>query len=157
MSGQSESTESDNWHTVKPGESLSLIAADFYGDLTKWPAIFEANRDQIEDENRIGIGWRLFIPPLDVAASLAEQAMKGMDKAIENMEFAGECELDPTDWEPIEHENFRLKPRRSASAAVNAIFLGGTAMDCVCALWASLAYSVLNTVGLDRAPIGQTL
>jgi hypothetical protein len=147
---EAECEESDNWYTVKPGDSLSLIAANVYGDLMKWPAIFDANRDQIEDENRIEIGWCLFIPPLDVAASLSEQAMKGMDKAIENFDFAGECELDPTDWEPIGHENFRLKPRRSASAAVNAIFAGGTAMDCACALWASLAYSVLNTVGPDR-------
>ena len=142
--------ESDNWYTVKPGNSLSLIAADVYGDLTKWPAIFDANRDLIENENRIEIGWRLFIPPIEVAASLAEQSMKGMDMAVKNLEFAGECELDPTDWEPIGHENFRLKPRRSASEAVNAIFSGGTAMDCACALWVSLAYSVLNTVGPDR-------
>ena len=151
---ETESTDSDNWYTVKPGDSLSLIAADVYGDLKKWPAIFDANRDQIQDENRIEVGWRLFIPPLDVAASLAEQAMKGMDKAIETLSFAGECRLDPTDWEEIELENFRLKPRRSASAAVNKIFSGGTAMDCACALWATLAYSILNTVGparFDRA------
>lgn len=147
---ETDSTESDNWHTVKPGESLSLIAADVYGDLTKWPAIFDANRDQIQDENRIDVGWRLFIPPLDVATSLAEQAMKGMDKAIEKFDFAGQCELNPTDWDPIDHENFRLKPGRSASDAVKAIFAGGTAMDCACALWATLAYSVLNTVGPDR-------
>ena len=148
--GETDSTESDNWHTVKPGESLSLIAADVYGDLTKWPAIFDANRDQIQDENRIDVGWRLFIPPLDVATSLAEQAMKGMDKAIEKFDFAGQCELNSTDWDPIDDETFRLKPGRSASEAVKAIFAGGTAMDSACALWATLAYSVLNTVGPDR-------
>ena len=145
-----ESDTSGTWHTVKLGDSLSQIAADVYGDLTKWPLIFEANLDQISDPDLIEIGWRLFIPPLDTTASLTGRAIEGMDKAINNVDFAGECRLDRADWEAIDNENFKLKPGRSASAAVNRIFSGGTSMDCAGALWVSLAYSVLQTVGPDR-------
>ena len=84
------------------------------GNFTKWPLIFEANLDRISDPDLIDIGWRLFIPPLDTTASLTGGAIEGMDKAIENVDFAGECRLDRADWEAINNENFRLKPRRSA-------------------------------------------
>jgi nucleoid-associated protein YgaU len=47
---------------VASGDTLSGIAARFYGDANKWPTIFEANRHQIQDPNRIFVGQVLRIP-----------------------------------------------------------------------------------------------
>jgi nucleoid-associated protein YgaU len=49
-------------HVVQPGDSLSKIAKDVYGDASRWREIFEANRDQISEPNLIRPGWKLRIP-----------------------------------------------------------------------------------------------
>ena len=49
-------------HTVKKGESLSVISKHYYGDLMKYKHIFEANRDQLSDADHIEVGQVLTIP-----------------------------------------------------------------------------------------------
>ena len=49
-------------HTVKKGESLSLIAKHYYDDLMKYKQIFEANRDQLDNPDKIEVGQVLTIP-----------------------------------------------------------------------------------------------
>lgn len=49
-------------HTVKKGETLSKIAKWWTGDAMFYKAIFEANRDQLDDPNKIEIGQVLKIP-----------------------------------------------------------------------------------------------
>jgi nucleoid-associated protein YgaU len=51
-----------NQHTVEAGDTLSKIAERFYGDGDEWRPIFQANRDQIEDPDRIFPGQVLRIP-----------------------------------------------------------------------------------------------
>lgn len=53
-------------YTVVKGDTLSHIAKAQYGKAGKWHAIFEANRDQIDDPDRIFPGQVLKIPALDV-------------------------------------------------------------------------------------------
>ncbi len=53
---------SESTYTVKPGDSLSLIAKNLWGDAIRWKEIFEANRDQIKDPNLIRVGQVLKIP-----------------------------------------------------------------------------------------------
>jgi nucleoid-associated protein YgaU len=48
--------------TVASGDTLSAIAQKYYGDASKWPIIFEANRHQIQDPDRIFPGQVLRIP-----------------------------------------------------------------------------------------------
>ena len=50
-------------YTVQKGDTLSHIAKQFYGKAGKWNAIFEANRDQLDDPDRIQPGQVLRIPP----------------------------------------------------------------------------------------------
>lgn len=52
----------DQTYVVVSGDSLSKIAKRHYGDATKWPRIFEANRDQISNPDLIHPGQRLKIP-----------------------------------------------------------------------------------------------
>ena len=49
-------------HEVVAGDTLSKIAKQFYGDASKYPKIFEANRDQLKDPDLIKPGQKLKIP-----------------------------------------------------------------------------------------------
>ena len=49
-------------YTVKPGDSLSKIAKNKYGNANLWKTIFEANKDRIKNPDLIQVGWELKIP-----------------------------------------------------------------------------------------------
>lgn len=49
-------------YTVQKGDSLWKISEKFYGDGNQWTRIHEANRDRIDDPDRIQPGWELTIP-----------------------------------------------------------------------------------------------
>jgi len=49
-------------HTVDKGESLSLIAKEYMGDVMAYKQIFAANSDTLEDPNKIFPGQELVIP-----------------------------------------------------------------------------------------------
>ena len=49
-------------YTVKSGDSLSKISQQFYGSANQYMKIFEANRDQLSDPNKIQAGQVLKIP-----------------------------------------------------------------------------------------------
>ena len=49
-------------HTVEKGESLSLIAKEYYSDVMAYKQIFAANTDQLDDPNKIKPGQDLVIP-----------------------------------------------------------------------------------------------
>lgn len=49
-------------YTVKPGDSLSKISRELYGDANKYQKIFEANRDKLSDPDKIRAGQELVIP-----------------------------------------------------------------------------------------------
>lgn len=58
-----QSSTAGQTYTVKPGDTLSKIAKQFYGDLNAYMQIFEANRDKLSDPNMIKVGQVLTIPP----------------------------------------------------------------------------------------------
>lgn len=49
-------------YTVQKGDSLSRIAKHHYGDANAWKQIFEANRDVIQDPDRIHPGQVIKLP-----------------------------------------------------------------------------------------------
>ena len=49
-------------YTVKPGDTLSKISKEFYGSANEYMRIFEANKDQLTDPNKIKVGQELKIP-----------------------------------------------------------------------------------------------
>jgi len=53
-------------YTVESGDSLSKIAKNQYGKASKWRAIYDANRDQLDDPDLIHPGQVLRIPALDL-------------------------------------------------------------------------------------------
>jgi nucleoid-associated protein YgaU len=51
-------------YTVKSGDTLSKIAKEFYGNANEYNRIFDANRDQLSDPNKIQVGQTLKIPAM---------------------------------------------------------------------------------------------
>jgi nucleoid-associated protein YgaU len=49
-------------YNVVSGDSLSTIAQRFYGDANAYQKIFEANRDQLKDPDKIRPGQELRLP-----------------------------------------------------------------------------------------------
>ena len=52
------------YHTVEKGDTLSKIAQTVYGDMMKYPVIFEANKPMLTDPDLIYPGQVLRIPAL---------------------------------------------------------------------------------------------
>jgi nucleoid-associated protein YgaU len=59
-----EPAEEAQYHEVVEGESLSLIAKKYYGDMMKYPVIFEANKPMLKSVDLIYPGQLLRIPAL---------------------------------------------------------------------------------------------
>ncbi len=55
--------EPATFYTVVKGDNLTRIAEEHYGDGTKYPAIFDANRPMLSDPDKIYPGQVLRIPP----------------------------------------------------------------------------------------------
>ncbi len=49
-------------YTVQAGDSLSKISQHFYGNASQYMKIFEANKDQLSDPDKIKPGMNLIIP-----------------------------------------------------------------------------------------------
>jgi len=52
----------ERMYTVKPGDTLSKIAKQMYGDPNEYQKIFDSNRDQLRDPNEIRPGQQSKIP-----------------------------------------------------------------------------------------------
>ena len=49
-------------HTVQPGDTLSKISQQYYGNRTKWRDIYAANRGVMKSESDLKAGMQLKIP-----------------------------------------------------------------------------------------------
>ena len=47
---------------MQPGDSLSKIAKQFYGDANQYNRIFDANRSKLDNPDKIQVGQELMIP-----------------------------------------------------------------------------------------------
>ena len=56
------STPAARTYTVQPGDSLSKISKQFYGDANKYMKIFEANKDKLSYPDKVRAGMDLIIP-----------------------------------------------------------------------------------------------
>lgn len=65
--GSTDTTPADlgaRSYTVQPGDTLSEIAQRHLGRASAWHAIFEANRDQLDDPDLIRPGQVLRLPDI---------------------------------------------------------------------------------------------
>jgi len=61
-SSAGSASASGRTYTVKPGDTLSAIAQQFYGKASEYNKIFQANRDKLSDADHIKAGQELVIP-----------------------------------------------------------------------------------------------
>lgn len=61
-SASSSAAGSVRTYTVAPGDSLSKISKQFYGDPSKYMKIFDANKDKMPDPDHVRVGTQLVIP-----------------------------------------------------------------------------------------------
>src|SRR6185295_5789250 len=62
MGGPAASASMGKTYTVKPGDTLSKIAKEHLGDANAYMQIFNANKDQLSDPDKIKPGQVLKIP-----------------------------------------------------------------------------------------------
>jgi LysM repeat protein len=58
----SSSGSSNRTYTVKPGDTLSKIAKEYYGNANEYNKIFQANQDKLQSPDKIQVGQELVIP-----------------------------------------------------------------------------------------------
>jgi len=61
-SGAGAAQTAQSTYTVKPGDTLSKIAKELLGNANAYNEIFEANRDQLSDPDKIKPGQVLKVP-----------------------------------------------------------------------------------------------
>ena len=54
--------KTEEMYVVAAGDNLSKIAKKYYGDANQYMKIFEANKDQLENPDKISVGQKLRIP-----------------------------------------------------------------------------------------------
>ncbi len=57
-----DSDEKMEYYIIESGDTLSKIAKRYYGDAMQYPRIFEANREVIQDPDKIFVGQKIMIP-----------------------------------------------------------------------------------------------
>jgi nucleoid-associated protein YgaU len=62
VSPNATAPDQSRFHTVKPGDSLSKIAREVYGDANAYMTIFTANNPMLKDPDKIYPGQVLRIP-----------------------------------------------------------------------------------------------
>jgi len=74
-------------HQVKAGEDLHLIAAYYYGDARQWKKVWELNKKEIRNPNRIEINQVIKVevepnwqPKFDMDKYLASRGLAGVGK-----------------------------------------------------------------------------
>ena len=61
------SSQASQTYMVRSGDTLSKISKQFYGDADEYMRIFYANRDKLNNPDKIYVGQQLVIPPDDDA------------------------------------------------------------------------------------------
>lgn len=61
-SSGSDGSDFSQYHEVQQGDTLWKIAERYYGDGSLYTNIFEANRDVLDDPDKIKVGQKLRIP-----------------------------------------------------------------------------------------------
>lgn len=88
--------------TVKDGEFLYKISGyeEIYADALKWPRIYRANKDKIEDPNLIYPGWELSIPRDWPTTWTVQQ-----DEFLGKIAWYWEVYDDPSQWTKLYEAN----------------------------------------------------
>jgi hypothetical protein len=88
----------DLLHEVRTGDNLHLIAGYYYGDARQWERIWEANREQLGNPNRLERGAWLRVPDASVPAETYGDFLARMG----TIEAAALAAVAPPQGPPVE-------------------------------------------------------
>jgi len=63
-------------HTVARGDTLSNLSRRYYGNMSYWPQLKEANRDVLGGKDELKLGLKLRIPPLEQVKAQAASSSR---------------------------------------------------------------------------------
>ncbi|MCR6664191.1 MAG: LysM peptidoglycan-binding domain-containing protein [Luteimonas sp.] len=66
VAGSPDAVPSERTYTIEKGDTLSAVAQRFYGKAKYWRQIHEANRDTIDNPDRIFPGQTIKLPAIDI-------------------------------------------------------------------------------------------
>lgn len=72
--------------TLNPGERLTIVALNQFGDKSFWPYIFDVNSDRLKAPNLVQAGMKLYLPDpayFDIDANSAESLRKAKNRAAQ--------------------------------------------------------------------------
>jgi len=95
-------------HTIQPGESLTMVAKNYYGDYKKFSIIADYNN--LADATKIRVGQKIKIPEIKGVPFLIKkekiqtQDVKTSDLVLPDQEMKEDEELDEPETEELEVE-----------------------------------------------------
>lgn len=105
---QSSINQSEDY-TVQSGDTLMRIAFEIYGDIYKWKAIYEANRDKISDPNSIPKGLVLKIEKPAIPVVIDRNGKKYMIKKGDTLgKISDTLYGTPSKWKELWEHNKQL-------------------------------------------------
>lgn len=66
VAGSPDAAPAERTYTIEKGDTLSAVAQRFYGKARYWRQIHEANRDTIDNPDRIFPGQTIRLPAIDI-------------------------------------------------------------------------------------------
>jgi nucleoid-associated protein YgaU len=97
--------DAETAYETREGDTLWRIAGEVYGDPTRWPRIYDANRDQISDPDRIFREQKLVISHAEEPASPREAVRHEVRGGDYLWRIAGIVYGDPRLWPLIYDAN----------------------------------------------------
>jgi nucleoid-associated protein YgaU len=95
--GDREANRGTNTYVVKKGDNLRKIAHQFYGSVSAWERILEANSDQLSDTASVEPGMTLIIPEKTAERETAAESENGTDSTQTAQGNTQESTASPSD------------------------------------------------------------
>jgi hypothetical protein len=150
-------------HTVRPGDTLSAIAAQDMGTSKAWPKLWWVNRKKVSDPNMIAVGLKLRIPDTRTWRYQRKAALEAIPQP-RRIRYAGvvaasdppQAAAAPVAGPAVAASGFEacVISRESGGnpAAVNPSSGAGGLFQFLPSTWASLGFAASYPGGAQTAP-----
>ena len=86
--------------TVQKGDTLSALADTYLGNASRWPRIYRANPERIDDPDVIDVGWKLVIPPRPSIVSAVPEHARPPRRPVANVDLDPPVIASPAPAQP---------------------------------------------------------